>query len=235
MYKQRSSNKLNLEELPSSTDLHAPSMSNVTPGGPGSVDIRENTDAPGAMNSNNNNNNQMEGEGMNNSYVGSNISQIRQITNSIHGASSVVTVGVLENADGTDFVDSHENQDDVDESLSSEAEMENLRNEIVAQAIAKGVTPGGPTESVNDTNSNVNENKHNKMGSVEMGIALAELIEERDRQRAESKHEQDRKDSKFGRMLSDKLMAIDMIQDDIVNDINNEGGDTIDGENVTPM
>ena len=142
-------------------------------------------------------------------------------------------------------LDQNNNGNETDTSQSSEAEMAELRNQIVAQSIAKGVTPGGPDTNGMNISNNINNNNNNdneRRESVEMGIALAELMVEKERMRAKSKHEQDQRDSKFGKMLSDNLAAMDMITDDIVNVMNSdrEGGgmDNIaegdENEYVTP-
>ena len=247
-----------MQSVQSISEMPTGANSPVTPGSPisnGTPGVTEFNATPGLITTNY----KSIKTGENENYDSNNTNYTFGDTNRGTGGNSHVKVGVLGNGYGDidDVLVTNKDEekeieyvtpggpvdgegDDDDTSQSSEAEMENLRNQIVAQSIAHGVTPGGTNDGTDDGSHKVT--KGGKRDSIEMGIALSELIEERDRKRAESKHEQDKKDTKFGKMLSDNLMAIDMIENDIVNDINNDG-EGIDNDNdvlnsngyVTPM
>ena len=66
-------------------------------------------------------------------------------------------------------------------------------------------------------------------------IALAELMVEKEKQNnANNINENKNDNNKFGMMLSDNLLAIDVVQDEIVNQMNNDKNGNSDTMGFTP-
>ena len=111
--------------------------------------------------------------------------------------------------------------DDGDTSDSSEAEMNELRNKIAVNTLltqeAVIITPGGGDDGNNDNNIDDDINV-----DAAMYEAVVEMEKHEKRKANGIDGELKKEKDNFSSMLTDKLVGIDMIEDDIVNDMENE-------------
>ena len=147
--------------------------------------------------------------------------------------------------------DEDNNENETDTSDSSLEEMDLIRSKIVAQSIASGMTPGGPNVNIgnninytSNTGAGENNNKnnsHESRNSMEMGIEIANLMQEvENKKEIESKNaesemvQKNNHDSKFKMMLNDNLFVTDIIENDIVNEMNDDLNPNSNNNHSTP-
>ena len=137
------------------------------------------------------------------------------------GTSDVTPGNFAENND----IDMNKNENGEDTSDSSEAEINELRSQMMVQTLATQVTPG------------MDENVQSQVTEM-VGIGQEGAFDSNENEMIKMDGNNINKNDKFSEMLSDKLVAIDLVEDDIVHqmkqDIENPNEHVTKGYHQTP-